>query len=481
MRKVFLSNLVLLVVLNLLIKPFYIFAIDRNVQNAVGAEEYGLFFALFNFAYLFQMVHDFGLQNFNHVHFSKVPRLHEKYLPKILAAKSILALLYFITVMLVAFVMGYDHVTRPLLVLITLNFVLASVAILLRTSLSAQGFYRLDSLLSVLDKLIMIIVVGALLWYLNLSESFRIEWFVYAQSLAFTLTLLTGAFLLARHNRGRIFRLNLDKVFSIWLMKKAFPFALILLLMSLYTRMDAVMLERMLEDGAYQAGVYAASYRILDAANMAGVLIAGLLLPMIAKLLAAKEGVEDLANLGMRILWIVATLVATISWVFAEEIVGLLYIEANQEWADVFRILMLSYVATCMAYVYGTLLTAAEKLRSLNLTFLGGVVLNFFCNLELIPFYGAWGSAVATLITQSVVTLSLFWLCINRIPLKRQGQAWGRPLIFLLSLVAATYFLLQVDLNWIASAVLVGLSGIILALALGVLHPRVIKELLVQD
>jgi|GEM_PF-5217839 len=41
MQRTFLTNLFLLLVLNLLVKPFYILGIDAGVQDAVGSEEYG--------------------------------------------------------------------------------------------------------------------------------------------------------------------------------------------------------------------------------------------------------------------------------------------------------------------------------------------------------------------------------------------------------------------------------------------------------
>ena len=45
----FYSSLGLLVLLNAIVKPFWIFAIDRQVQNVVGFEAYGVYFSLFNF------------------------------------------------------------------------------------------------------------------------------------------------------------------------------------------------------------------------------------------------------------------------------------------------------------------------------------------------------------------------------------------------------------------------------------------------
>ncbi|MEZ4982584.1 MAG: hypothetical protein R2769_13575 [Saprospiraceae bacterium] len=44
MQREFNLNIIMLVAINLLIKPFFIFGIDRTVQNVVGTSEYGMYF-----------------------------------------------------------------------------------------------------------------------------------------------------------------------------------------------------------------------------------------------------------------------------------------------------------------------------------------------------------------------------------------------------------------------------------------------------
>ena len=46
MQRSFLLNLALLLVLNLLVKPFYILGIDAGVQDAVGSAGYGTYACL---------------------------------------------------------------------------------------------------------------------------------------------------------------------------------------------------------------------------------------------------------------------------------------------------------------------------------------------------------------------------------------------------------------------------------------------------
>jgi len=85
MQRKFLRNLALVLVLNLLIKPFWIFGIDRTVQNTVGAEEYGFYFAVFNFSFLFYILLDFGITTFNNKNIAQNNHLLGKHFSNIIA------------------------------------------------------------------------------------------------------------------------------------------------------------------------------------------------------------------------------------------------------------------------------------------------------------------------------------------------------------------------------------------------------------
>ena len=65
MARSFLANLALLLVLNLLVKPFYILGIDAGVQDAVGSEVYGGYAALMGLSFLLNILLDLGITSFN--------------------------------------------------------------------------------------------------------------------------------------------------------------------------------------------------------------------------------------------------------------------------------------------------------------------------------------------------------------------------------------------------------------------------------
>ena len=93
-RKSFLGNLLLLVGLNLLIKPFWIFGIEVSVQNLVGTEAYGLYFTLFNLTFIFNMLLDMGTTSFNNRSIARDREALQHYFPRILTLRLLLGGLY---------------------------------------------------------------------------------------------------------------------------------------------------------------------------------------------------------------------------------------------------------------------------------------------------------------------------------------------------------------------------------------------------
>jgi len=66
---------------------------------------------------------------------------------------------------------------------------------------------------------------------------------------------------------------------------------------------------------------------------------------------------------------------------------------------------MLSLIPISTTYVFGTLLTANNNLKYLNIMAFAGIVINIGLNFMLIPSMKAEGAAIASIITQFVVAI----------------------------------------------------------------------------
>ena len=287
MHRVFFRNLVFLVSLNLVIKPIWIFGIDRTVQNVVGASGYGIYFVLTNLSLLTQIILDLGISNYNNRLIAQQEHLLTRQLSHVFSIKLILSGIYLLITVAAALLLNYTGHSLYLLFMICVNQILASLITYVRSNISALHHFKVDSTFSVMDKGLMILICGTMLYVPSLKSQFIIDWFVYAQLVSYLIT-LAGALIYVLNISGKI-PLNFSFSFSIDLLKSVFPFALLIALMMIYGRIDGVMIEKLLPvDGEREAGLYASAFRLLDALNQFGYLFAVLLLPIFSRMLDAR-------------------------------------------------------------------------------------------------------------------------------------------------------------------------------------------------
>ena len=178
----------------------------------------------------------------------------------------------------------------------------------MRSNISGLHLFAMDSVLSVLDKVLMIGFCGILLWGNVINAPFSVFHFIYAQTLAYIIT-ATVVFTIIIV-KTKLFKLQLNIPLLLITLKQTIPYAFLVLTMTFYYRLDAIMLDLMLVDGEQQAAIYAQAYRLLDASSQIGVLFAGLLLPMFALMIYKKEKLNDLLRLSFSLLFIPASILA---------------------------------------------------------------------------------------------------------------------------------------------------------------------------
>jgi len=473
MRRKFITNLIFIVFLNFLIKPFWVFGIDRSVQNTVGTSEYGFYFTILSFAFLFQILLDWGISNYNNRNIAQNNQLLTKHFSSIIILRFLFGVIYMATILTVGYLIGYDHRQLYMLTIIGFNQFLLALILYLRSNISALLMFRTDSILSVLDRLILIIVCSLLLWGNVLDGPFRIEWFVYAQTLSYGLTALIALAVVL--SKSHFHRLNWSPAFFAIIIKQSAPYFLLILLMSLYNRIDSVLIERLLPvDGDFQSGIYASAYRLLDVANnMSGVLFAVLLLPIFSKMIKEKENLSQILKLSFTLLFLLSTAVAITSLFYGEEIMRLLYHQHDSESllqydnrmaesTRVFMVMMFIYVATSTTYIFGTLLTANGSLRVLNKMAFVGVILSLGINLYLIPDMKAMGSAWASLAAQGVTAILQVILAFKILNIHFESKYILRLLAFVLSLFALNWISIQLPFDWMWR---LGISGALILMS----------------
>ncbi|NOQ73509.1 MAG: oligosaccharide flippase family protein [Crocinitomix sp.] len=479
MQKKFLSNLLLIVVLNLLVKPFYILGIDAEVQNRVGEAVYGNYFSLLNFSFLLNILLDLGLTNYNARNIAQHPQQISNHFGKILAIRFSLFFLYAVATIIFAGIIGYTGQEFYLLGLLMVNQFLVAIVQFSRSNFAGLHLFKTDAIISILDRTLLIGICSALLWTDWFGGEMKIEWFIYAQTVAYGTSALIAVVLLLI-KIGKV-RLSIKKPFTLYILRQSFPYALLILLMMMYNRIDAVMLERLLPNGDAAAGIYAQGFRLLDAVNMFALLFAGLLLPIFARLLRKKESIDQMTALAFRMLFGISIIVGTTCFFFQTELIELRYEGSSTESAVSFGFLILSFIPVAITYVFGTLLTANGSLRYLNQMAFAGVIMNVLMNYFFIQSMGVVGAALATLITQGVTAIVQMVVAYRLFKFKFSFKYYASFIGLVGGLLGAYYFLNVTFTNRLELIIPYFIFGVVLGFLLGIFRISDLKTIVVKE
>jgi len=400
----FYSSLGLLIFLNIIIKPVWIFGIDREVQNTVGTAEYGVYFSVFSLSAVLGFLLDLGLTNYYNRELAARSRPFGRQAGNFLLVKLLLAILYTCVLILVALLTRVDRwdIVGGLIGI----QVLTSFFVFLRAVITAEQWFRTDAFLSVLDKTLMILFCGSLLFFPAVFGRLDIGHFLRFQVLSTGIAVVLTGFILFR--RGITFRrYSFSSFFSEKIWMGALPYGLIFLLMSAHYRLDGFLLEQIHPDGAREAGIYAASYRLLDAANMIGVLFASFVLPYIARQWTANQDITPVILRTRHVLLGFSVMVTCTVFFLAPWIHGLLYDASGFYEADVLQWSLPALLGYSLVSIYGTVMTATGHIRAFCVITFFSVLLNITVNLLLIPSMGAKGCCIAALVSQGACGMAV--------------------------------------------------------------------------
>jgi O-antigen/teichoic acid export membrane protein len=284
--------------------------------------------------------------------------------------------------------------------------------------------------------------------------------------------------------KAKIRKLRWRWPFFLMILKKSYPYAVLVLLMTFYTYINGPMLERLLpfRVGAYQAGIYASANRLLDASNMIAFLFSGLLLPIFAKMIKLRQNVEEMVRLSFSLLVIPAIIVATCSYFFSYNIMYTLYEGRHTaESAAVFRILICCFIPISSTYIFGTLLTANGNLRQLNIMASIGMCVNITLNIILIPRFSAVGAAVSSISTQLLTALAQVFMAQKAFAFRKNFKLLGMIVTFVACIIGINMLIAHLNIHWISRLIIAAGSCFALALATRLISIRNLYRIVKYD
>ncbi len=390
--KGFIKSLGIVLVLNIIVKTFWIFWVDASVQQHVGNNDYGMYYATLNLVLLCNIVLDFGITNAYIAEGNSMMTNRSK----AIKLKLIFGVLYLLVVALVAAIVGIPSVWLciPLALLqIANNFLTFHKYIL-----QSEGKNKIDQVSSVLDRIIAGIVIMCAIFSPQYFFKFNTTAYAWTQAIAVGITIAYIRFFYIVD----LPKAMLSKTDLMQMLRKAAPFTIIIILMAIVQRADVFFIKQLHHDAYNEIARYTYGYRILDALNNFGYTIATYLFLFYCTPTLHKSEIVKTTKIASTSLFALCAILLITIFFWGEQIAMRLYKTWNNEIQRMMLCNIIAFAGTALVHVYSTLLTARKAFKSLLL--LIGFCVLFLSVLHLL-YTAQFGALAATYITASTQLL----------------------------------------------------------------------------
>ncbi len=375
------------------------FFVSILVIRYLGPDNFGLLSYAISFYGLFTALSVLGLESISIRELVKHPDKRDKLLGSVFGLRLIGGAITLAIIIIVLLSTGESYDTSLLIIVISSSVIFQSFSVVdyyFRSKVEAKySVYVLSSsvLISAVIKLLMVYWKAPLIYF--------------AIIYSFEFLVAAVGFLMVYKKRGlKISRWKFDKLLSVELLKDSWPLILSGLVVSIYMKIDQVMIKNMLNNE--QVGYYAAAVRLSEAWYFIPIAITNSLFPAIVH---AKNISEEFYNNRMQKLydmlaWLSIAIALPVSF-FSKEIILILLGNTYASSAPILTIYIWAGVAVFLGVASSQYLINENYTKlSFFRTFIG-MIINVILNFILIPVYGIIGAAVATLISYSLATFSI--------------------------------------------------------------------------
>jgi O-antigen/teichoic acid export membrane protein len=372
------------------------------VARFLGPEKFGLLSYALGFVMLFGTIASFGLNEI----------LVRELLQEKTQIKELLSTAFFIRVFgflmmgcIIIFALQFtndDKYTHLMITIITLSIFFQSFNVI-----DCYFQSQVQSKYVVIVQFIQLLITSLIKIFLIINKATLI-WF----AIVFLIDQALLAILLLSIYR---WKKEWFSVFSVrWKLAKqlftnAWPLIFSGMMVSIYMKIDLIMIKEMLD--AKAVGIYAAAVKLCEVLYFLPVVVMSSLFPAVVE--ARKKDLIVYRKQVYRIYEIMigaTAIVAIITTFLADWIVNILYGSIYQEAATILQIYIWAFVFVSLGVVSSKYLVAENlEIYAMYRSILGAII-NITLNWYLIPIYGIKGAAIATLITQIFVAY-LFLFC----------------------------------------------------------------------
>lgn len=368
----------------------------------LGPNGFGVLTFAIAFCSLFSVFADLGIGQLTIREVARDKLLAERYVGNTLALKLVLACVVGGAIAFTVNALDYPRTTILVVYIVTGSVLLSSFA-----SIGASIFQAFEKMEYVLVGQVLGGIVKVAALYLVVRYGFGLFGVAMAYSLSALLLLLFNGFVVTRRFLSGI-RVHVAPIFMRRMVIQALPFGLSLISITIYYRIDSVMLS--LFHGETTVGLYNAAYTLVLSLAFIPRAFLGSLYPIMARdFHYSKEALSNKYEQSFKYLLMLAVPLGVGTTILSSRLIPAIYGPEYRAAIVVLQILVWSEVFVFLNVVFGTLFASIDKQSVVLKQTVAAAVLNVVLNAVVIPRYSCIGAAATTVATECFAFAVLFW------------------------------------------------------------------------
>ena len=375
------------------------FLVTVLVIRYLGPEQFGLLSYAISFYGLFSAISVLGLENISIRELVKYPEKRDNILGSVFLLRLVGGIVTIILIALTLFISEEPTDISILILIISTSAIFQSFSVIdyyFRSEVKAKYsvYVMMASVLFTSSLKILLIVLEAPLIYFAIV--FSVEFLIAA----------SGFLLVYKHNKLKIIKWKFRKETAMNLLKDSWPLILAGLVISIYAKIDQVMIKNMID--SKELGYYATAVRLSEAWYFIPVALTNSIFPAVinAKKVSNEFYINRIQKLYDILAWMAIAIAVPVS-IFSKDIINIIFGNEFQSAAPVLTIYIWAGVAVFLGVASSQyLITENYTKLAFSRNFIG-MIFNVALNFILIPKYGIVGAAYATLISYSLAVVSI--------------------------------------------------------------------------
>jgi O-antigen/teichoic acid export membrane protein len=371
------------------------------IARYLGDSSFGKYSYAFAFANLFLIFSDFGITYFLIREVARDKKKTEKYFGNCLSLKFIFLSLMFLLTFIAINLIEKSKEIIILVSLATIAVFILNLGYFYKVLPQAYEIMQYEAIIRVIEKIILfVLIIGILTLGLGLTSIIIV--YLFAFCVSFLLFFLVVSLKIGK------FLPKFDFKFWKIILKNSWPFWLTGLFMTIYFRIDTVMLSLM---KTYDVvGWYNAALKLIEGLHFIPTLFIIVVFPAMSRFyIENRRYLQLLYEKTFKYLVILGLPIGVGTTLLADRLIFFIYKNEFINATIALQILIWAEIFVFLNFIIGYLLNSINKQRLFTLTTGICAFVNIALNLLLISKYSYIGAAIATVITQVCVFIMLLY------------------------------------------------------------------------